>query len=581
MAVRSHLQTLLATGHRWGCTPAPCSSWTRCLSSINSSTQATSTSTGGQQPDGPQPLKWGLYAAAAAAGAVALSGSAFADARVKELQATAAASKPVAQAALQQPNSSDALPVFTAEEVAQHRTPKERVWVTYKDGVYDVTDFVAQHPGGAAKIMLAAGGSVEPFWGLYQQHMKQEVRDILEQYRVGTLEGGAAAAAPTEDPYRNEPRRHPALIVLSDKPFNGETPVEMLVASPVTPSDMFFVRHHLPVPVIDAEKFSVTVEGAGMRSLQLSVQQLQQHFKKAQVAATVQCTGNRRNQMKAAPAPGGSGAQIKGLDWDVGAISTAEWGGVLLRDVLLEAGLQPNDPSVQHIHFVGLDTDMTGTPYAASIPIDKALSDAGDVLLAWEMNGQPIPRDHGGPLRVIVPGTTGARSVKWVGRIVASADECQGHWQQKDYKAFSPGTDWESLDWSAAPAIQEMPVVSAICEPAEGASLSTYDGEVTVKGYAWSGGGRDIIRVDVSADGGKTWAPAALTKLPHSKPSRAWAWTLYEATLPLPGGFKGQLQLACKATDQSYNTQPEDVSSIWNIRGLVNNAWHKVNVSVE
>jgi sulfite oxidase len=101
---------------------------------------------------------------------------------------------------------------------------------------------------------------------------------------------------------------------------------------------------------------------------------------------------------------------------------------------------------------------------------------------------------------------------------------------------------------------------------------------VTIKGYAWSGGGRDIIRVDVSIDGGKTWSPATLNKLPHSKPSRAWAWTLYEATLPLPDGFTGQLQLACKATDQSYNTQPEDVSSIWNIRGLVNNAWHKVCV---
>lgn len=82
--------------------------------------------------------------------------------------------------------------------------------------------------------------------------------------------------------------------------------------------------------------------------------------------------------------------------------------------------------------------------------------------------------------------------------------------------------------------------------------------------------------MDVSADGGKTWSPAKLSKHPHSRPSRAWAWTLYEATLPLPEGFKGQLQLACKATDQSYNTQPEDVSSIWNIRGLVNNAWHKV-----
>jgi hypothetical protein len=267
--------------------------------------------------------------------------------------------------------------------------------------------------------------------------MKQEVRDILEQYRIGSLKGGAAAAAPTEDPYRNEPRRHPALIVRSDKPFNGETPAQLLAASAVTPNDMFFVRHHLPVPVVDTEKFTVAVrdaaadetasqpalgnlsrqaytwrflhcgtpvrqleavvrhrwpaatssaaclwvvtplldlfqgpcklqswggchlqqctavtlmflatgnrlflqvEGAGMRSLQLSVQQLQQNFKKAQVAATVQCTGNRRTEMKAMPAPGGSGAQIKGLDWDVGAISTAEWGGVLLRDVLLAAG---------------------------------------------------------------------------------------------------------------------------------------------------------------------------------------------------------------------------------------------------
>jgi sulfite oxidase len=92
--------------------------------------------------------------------------------------------------------------------------------------------------------------------------MKQEVRDILAQYRIGSLKGGAAAVAPTEDPYRNEPRRHPALMVRSDKPFNGETPAQLLVASPVTPNDMFFVRHHLPVPVIDTEKFTVTVSAA-------------------------------------------------------------------------------------------------------------------------------------------------------------------------------------------------------------------------------------------------------------------------------------------------------------------------------
>lgn len=100
---------------------------------------------------------------------------------------------------------------------------------------------------------------MEPFWGLYQQHMKQEVWNILEQFRIGNLKGGTVAAAPVDDPYKNEPARHPLLIVRGDKPFNGETPAELLVASPVTPSDMFFVRHHLPVPVIDTEKYSVTV----------------------------------------------------------------------------------------------------------------------------------------------------------------------------------------------------------------------------------------------------------------------------------------------------------------------------------
>eukprot|EP00879_Flechtneria_rotunda_P019211 GHRR01020172.1.p1 GENE.GHRR01020172.1~~GHRR01020172.1.p1 ORF type:complete len:455 (+),score=128.97 GHRR01020172.1:287-1651(+) len=375
-----------------------------------------------------QLLEWGLLGTAAASIAVLLAPSAVADAktavadsRTSQLKASVGTSKAaqVKQQVVQQhpqpPPSADKLPEYAADEVAQHRTPNDRVWVTYKNGVYDITDFIAQHPGGAAKIMLAAGGSVEPFWGLYQQHQKQEVQDIIKQYRIGTLKGAPAQSnISMEDPYKNEPKRHPALTIRSDKPFNGETPPDILAASLVTPAGVFYVRHHLPVPVIDQDKYSFKVEGQGLRTLQLSVPELQKHFRKFEVAATVQCAGNRRSQMKAQPAPGSTGHEIKGLDWEAGAIGTAVWGGVKLRDVLLAAGFTPGDPCVAHIHFYGYDVDESGTSYAASIPVAKAVSEYEDVLLAWEMNGQPIPRDHGGPLRVIVPGTTGARSVKWI-----------------------------------------------------------------------------------------------------------------------------------------------------------------------
>jgi hypothetical protein len=118
----------------------------------------------------------------------------------------------------------------------------------------------------------------------------------------------------------------------------------------------------------------------------------------------------------------------------------------------IAAGLQPGDPAVQHIHLIGLDTDMTGTPYAASIPIDKALSEAGDVLLAWEMNGQPIPRDHGGPLRVIVPGTTGARSVKWIGEHVQhgvqrAGQGWRGWYAQSGWCLVPCAEGWRFIAW--------------------------------------------------------------------------------------------------------------------------------------
>ncbi|KAG2433977.1 hypothetical protein HYH02_012439 [Chlamydomonas schloesseri] len=551
---------------------------------------------------------WSVPASVIAAGAALLGsallvpGHAAAKKELAILPGSKAASSPAAGAASAKPTGASAAaepaaakgqakddkgrPIYTREEVAKHKTPKDRVWVTYKEGVYDITEFIEMHPGGAAKIMLAAGGSVEPFWGLYQQHKKAEVFAILEPYRIGTLEGGAAAAAAAsaalKDPYAGDPPRHPVLIPRTQKPFNGETPGSLLAASPLTPTDVFFVRNHLPVPHVDAEAYRLQVTGEGARSLELSLADLQSRFRKHHVTATIQCSGNRRNEMSRVK-------PVKGLEWDQGAIGTAVWGGVRLRDVLKAAGLSEDDPSVAHIHFEGLDKDpATGDVYGASIPLSRALSAEYDVLLAYEMNGQPLNADHGAPLRVVVPGVTGARSVKWLGRIVASPSESASHWQQKDYKAFCPSVDWDTVDWGSAPAIQEPPVTSAICEPAPGTVLSAADGEVTLRGYAWSGGGRGIVRVDVSADGGKTWAPARLLPPPPGAPAQgsytgAWAWSLWEATLPLPAAGSGatSVELVVKAVDASYNNQPDSVAGIWNLRGVVNNAWHRVTLPLE
>ncbi|EFN57284.1 hypothetical protein CHLNCDRAFT_30609 [Chlorella variabilis] len=459
---------------------------------------------------------------------------------------------------------------FDKEEVAKHRTKETGIWVTYKDGVYDVTKFVEQHPGGAARLMLAAGGAIDPFWAMYQQHNNDQVKGMLEEYRIGRLKGGAAA--PVADPYANEPARLPALIVRSQKPMNSETPKELLVGSLITPNELFYVRNHLPVPHVDAATYRLRVEGEGVRTMELSLEELQTRFRRHSVTATLQCTGNRRNDFNLTQRP------VKGLEWDGGSISTAVWSGVRLRDVLLAAGLEDDNPDVAHIQFEGLDTDMASQCYGASVEVDKAMDPQGDVLLAFEMKGAPLPADHGYPVRVVVPGVAGCRSVKWLGKIVASDQESASFWQRKDYKAFSPSVDWHNVDWESAPAIQNMPVTSHICEPLSGAAID--DDEVTVKGYAWSGGGQGIIRVDVSADGGATWHTAELNKVPQKR-GRGWAWALWEATVPLPKGAKGAVQLVAKATDESYNTQPEQAAPIWNLRGVNCNSWHRVSVNVQ
>ncbi|AWP03016.1 putative sulfite oxidase mitochondrial [Scophthalmus maximus] len=477
---------------------------------------------------------------------------------------------------------SSSLPIFSQEEVTKHRSLEDGVWVTYKGGVYDITEFVAMHPGGD-KILLAAGGAIEPFWALYAVHNQEHVLEMLSGYKVGELSAEdrkKQQAVKSSDPYSSDPERHPVLRINSLKPFNAEPPPEILSDSYITPPAFFFKRNHLPVPQVDPASYQLHVEGLPGGSLMLSLQDLKTRFPKYTVTATLQCAGNRRSEMNKVK-------QVKGLNWGIAAISNATWSGAKLRDVLLAAGYGPNVAQwAQHVQFEGLDADVTGTSYGASIPLNKAVSEDGDVLLAYEMNGEELPADHGFPVRVVVPGTVGARNVKWLGKIIVSADESGSHWQQNDYKGFSPGTDWDTVDFKSAPAIQELPIQSAITTPADGAVVDRSEEEVTVKGYAWSGGGREVVRVDVSLDGGKTWHVARLrtndkgqAAEPSPPPGRAWAWKLWEVTAPLPTEAQ-ELEIVCKAVDNSYNMQPDTVAPTWNLRGVLSNAWHRVKVTI-
>lgn len=207
----------------------------------------------------------------------------------------------------------------------------------------------------------------------------------------------------------------------------------------------------------------------------------------------------------------------------------------------------------------------------------------GDVILAYEMNGVPLSRDHGYPIRVIVPGVVGARNVKWLGRIIISTKESDSHWQQMDYKGFSPSTDWDNVDFLKSPAIQNMPVTSAICSPLSGDIANVESGFVTVKGYAWSGGGNKIVRVDVTGDGGKTWQTAELEQdskdLSTVSIGRHWSWTLWTAKVPVDQGASN-IEIWSKAVDSSYNVQPESFENTWNLRGMLSNAYSRVKVKL-
>ncbi|KAJ7520646.1 hypothetical protein O6H91_19G015300 [Diphasiastrum complanatum] len=379
--------------------------------------------------------------------------------------------------------------------------------------------------------------------------------------------------------YDLEPPRHPSLKINSKEPFNAEPPLSALVASYITPEEFFYKRNHGPIPVLEnPDTFLLEIGGLVPHSQYLSLEFIRKLHKHS-VTATLQCAGNRRTAMSEKRA-------VKGVGWGAAAIGNAIWSGARLSDVLELVGIPQNTAATlnggKHVEFVSVDVckEEKGGPYKASIPLMQATNREADVLLAYEMNGKELNRDHGFPLRVVVPGVIGARSVKWLRAIYVLAEECQGFFMQRDYKMFPPSVDWDNVDWPTRRPLMDFPVQCTICSPEEGTSLKPRS-KVTVRGYAVSGGGRGIERVDVSIDGGHTWLEANRSQLqqrPYISDDDGkrdkWAWVLWDLSVEL----SPPMDIIVKAIDSSANVQPENVETIWNLRGVLNNSWHRIHI---
>lgn len=377
--------------------------------------------------------------------------------------------------------------------------------------------------------------------------------------------------------YSQEPSRHPSLQINAKEPFNAEPHRSALITSYLTPADLFYKRNHGPIPIVDdIDNYRVIIRGLLQNPTELSMDTIRK-LPKYEVTATLQCAGNRRTAMSKT-------RTVKGVGWDVSAIGNATWGGAKLSDVLELAGI-PNltrtTPSGgKHVEFVSVDMckEEKGGPYKASIPLNQATNPAADVLLAYEMNGETLNRDHGYPLRGIVPGVIGARSVKWLDAINIIAEECQGFFMQMDYKMFPPSVNWDNINWSTRRPQMDFPVQCVICS-FEDVDVVKHR-KVTINGYAVSGGGRGIERVDISIDGGKSWIEAFKYQKPGTPyipdDSDKWAWVFFKAEAEIPHNA----EIVAKAVDTAANVQPENVEVIWNLRGILNTSWHRVQVRV-
>ena len=273
--------------------------------------------------------------------------------------------------------------------------------------------------------------------------------------------------------------------------------------------------------------------------------------------------------------------EVSGIDWFDGAVMNCKWNGPLLRDVLQKACIKIEEAKWKdaHVAFACYQTPTQNDEfYGASIPLSRAMDPENSILLALKMNDEPLPPNHGAPVRVVTPGIAGARSVKWLDRITVQMSESASYYQQHDYKILPPEADSKEKAeewWGKVGALQDMPINSVIGVPKSDSIVHRDpDGTIEVKGYALpSGADGPIVRVEVSVDGGETWTDAELIKVYEGEEAEdvelKWAWTLWRIRVKVEKAK--DVKIFSRATDRSGNTQAK--STEWNFRGVAYNGF--------
>ncbi len=338
--------------------------------------------------------------------------------------------------------------------------------------------------------------------------------------------------------------------VMTENPLNAETPIERL-RTWITDNDVFFKRNQgqFPEGPISIEDWSLTVDGLVQQELVLTFADILA-LPKVEVANTLECSGNSRSLLK---------DKASGNPWTVGGVGNAVWGGVWLKDILEQSGTTSDG---KHVCFEGFDVPLgrAQIKFIRSIPVAKAFD---STLLAYEMNGEPLPLEHGFPLRALALGWTGANCVKWLHKITVLENAFEGFFMDKVYRVFQKGEDSQ-----AGKPITQITVKAIITQPLQKASVAA--GIIPIRGAAYAGEA-GIASVEVSADKGRTWQPARLIGL-----DVPFAWRHWEYLWNVDA--KGAYTIMARACDTDGNCQPE--SAAWNVLGYCNNGIQEHALSI-